>query len=54
MKRLIRKAILWLTLLSAMYGFCIAPHWLHVATAFVLGLVSIPMVAYIGFVNPGE
>jgi hypothetical protein len=54
MKRLIRNTILWLTLLAVTYGFCLAPGWFQTTTAFVFGLVSIPMIAYIGFVNPSE
>lgn len=43
MKRLVRKAILWLTLLGAWVGLCAAPSWAMTAAAFLVALVSLPL-----------
>jgi len=45
MKRLVRKAILWLTLLGAWAALCAAPSWAMTAFAVLAALVSLPLAA---------
>ena len=47
MKRLARKAILWLTLLAGWAGLCAAPSWAMTAFAFVVGFASLLVLPYL-------
>ena len=44
MKRLIRKAILWLTLLAGWVAVCASPRWVMTDLAIAVGLVSLPLI----------
>lgn len=44
MKRLIRNAILWLTLLAGWIAVCSSPSWVMTDLAIVVGLASLPLI----------